>query len=155
MRYWLMKSEPDEFSIGDLSCAGERGSFWEGVRNYQARNFLREMKVGDLAFFYHSSCPQPGIVGIMRILTESEADPSQFDAGSVYHDPKSREDQPRWSGVRVGFVEECPLISLSAMRGMPELQSLPLLQKGSRLSVMPVSPVEWDGIVRMIRLRQK
>lgn len=117
------------------------------VRNYQARNFLRQMAVGDEAFFYHSNCAVPGIAGVMRIVRAGYPDPTQFDPEHRYHDPKSTLDQPRWTGVDVAFVEKWPvLLPLSTLRQLPELDRLPLMQKGSRLSLMPVTAEQWQAI---------
>lgn len=150
MACWLLKSEPSVFSIDDLQKRG--ASLWDGVRNYQARNFMREMKTGDLAFFYHSSCPEPGIVGIMAITKTAYPDPTQFDPESPYHDPKSARDKPRWDSVDVRFQEKFPaVLSLAALKAEPALSGLALVQKGSRLSVMPVSDKEWQIILRLAR----
>lgn len=150
MAYWLLKSEPSVFSIDDLQK--RRTSLWDGVRNYQARNFMREMKAGDLAFFYHSSCPEPGIIGIMAITKAAYPDPTQFYPESPYHDPKSARDRPRWDSVDVRFLEKFPaVLSLAALKAEPALSGLALVQKGSRLSVMPVSDKEWQIILGLAR----
>ena len=146
MGYWLMKSEPEAFGIDHLQQRGK--SLWDGVRNYQARNFLRQMKVGDQAFFYHSNCKVPGIVGVMNIVQGGYPDPTQFNPGHRYYDPKSTLDKPRWTGVDVEFVEKWPdILPLSTLRQIPELEQLPLLQKGSRLSLMPVTAAQWNIIL--------
>ncbi len=146
MAYWLMKSEPEAFGIDHLQQRGK--SLWDGVRNYQARNFLRQMKVGDQAFFYHSNCKVPGIVGVMNIVQGGYPDPTQFNPGHRYYDPKSTLDKPRWTGVDVEFVEKWPdILPLSTLRQIPELEQLPLLQKGSRLSLMPVTAAQWNIIL--------
>jgi predicted RNA-binding protein with PUA-like domain len=146
-QYWLMKSEPDVYSIDDL--ARDRKSTWEGVRNYQARNHLRAMKVGDLAFFHHSSATPPGIAGIARVSREAYPDPSQFDRGSDYFDAKSKPDDPRWSTVEVEFFAKLDrLLPMDELRGMPELREMALLQRGQRLSVQPVSADEWRAICK-------
>ena len=146
MAYWLMKSEPEAFGIDHLQQRGK--SLWDGVRNYQARNFLRQMKVGDQAFFYHSDSKVPGIVGVMNIVQGGYPDPTQFNPGHRYYDPKSRLDKPRWTGVDVEFVEKWPdILPLSTLRQIPELEQLPLLQKGSRLSLMPVTAAQWNIIL--------
>jgi predicted RNA-binding protein with PUA-like domain len=152
MKYWLMKSEPDVFSIHDLEKRGS--SLWDGVRNYQARNFMREMQAGDEVFFYHSSCPEPGIAGIMRIAKTAYPDPTQFNPESPYYDPKSPPDKPRWDGVDVRFQEAfSSVLALADLKANPVLSGLALVQKGSRLSVMPVSAAEWKAILKMaIRL---
>jgi len=148
MPYWLMKSEPDEFSIEDLRRQGQ--ARWDGVRNYQARNFLREMREGDLFLFYHSSCAEPGIAGIGRIARSAYADPSALDPASPYHDPKASADSNPWSAVDVEFVEALPApLQLARLKAEPALQALALVKKGSRLSVMPVSESEWQAILAM------
>ncbi len=145
MRYWLMKSEPSEYGIDDLKR--DKKSAWFGVRNYQARNFMRDdMKVGDLAFFYHSSCPEPGIAGICKIASKPIPDVTQFDTKNPHYDPKSKPDNPLWICVEVAFVKTLPLISLAALRGAPELAEMRILQRGNRLSITPVSDVEWGFI---------
>jgi len=147
MRYWLMKSEPAEFSIDDLGAARERTTAWFGVRNYQARNFMRdEMQVGDLAFFYHSSCPEPGIAGVVRVSKPAYPDASQFDRKSPYYDPKSTRAAPRWLNVDVTLVEKTRLVPLAELRARRELASMRLLQRGNRLSITPVTAAEWKFI---------
>ena len=153
MNYWLMKSEPSEFSIDDLAARPGRREPWDGVRNYQARNFMRDrMQVGDLAFFYHSNCEQPGIVGIMRIASAARPDPTAFDPQDRHFDPKSEPDAPRWWLVEVEFVEkfEHP-VPLSALKSRPELADMPLVKRGNRLSVMPVEPEQWEVIREMAK----
>jgi predicted RNA-binding protein with PUA-like domain len=150
MRYWLMKSEPDEFSIDDLASAPRKTTAWFGVRNYQARNFMRdEMKVGDLAFFYHSSCPEPGIAGIVRVSKPAYPDASQFDRKSPYFDSKSTRAAPRWLNVDVTLVRKIRLIALSELRATPELATMRVLQLGNRLSITPVTPEEWKIVERL------
>jgi len=150
MRYWLMKSEPDEFSIDDLAAAPRKSTAWFGVRNYQARNFMRdEMKLGDLAFFYHSSCPQPGIAGIVRISKSAYPDASQFDQKSPYFDPGATRAAPRWLNVEVTLVEKTRLIALSELRDTPALQTMRILQRGNRLSITPVTAQEWKIVKRL------
>jgi predicted RNA-binding protein with PUA-like domain len=153
MRHWLMKSEPDECSIDDLVRAPQQTTAWTGVRNYQARNFMRdEMRVGDLAFFYHSSCPEPGIAGIVEIATPAYPDPTQFDRKSEYFDPKSERDHPRWMLVDVRLVEKTRLVKLAELRAAPELGGMRILQRGNRLSITPVTPSEWRYITtRLMR----
>jgi predicted RNA-binding protein with PUA-like domain len=147
-----MKSEPDVYSIDDL--ARDRKSAWEGVRNYQARNHLRSMKVGDLAFFHHSSADPPGIAGIARISREAYPDPSQFDPKSDYYDAKSKREDPRWSLVEIEFVRKLDrLLPMDELRAMPELEAMALLQRGQRLSVQPVTPAEWRAICSRAGLR--
>lgn len=137
MNYWLMKSEPSVYSIADLQQQAE--TIWDGVRNYQARNFLREMQQGDLAFFYHSNMTPPGIVGLMRVVKTDIADPTQFDPNSPYYDTKSTPVAPRWQTVGVEFVESFPnLISLDKLRQEFNDQELWVTRRGNRLSVMPV-----------------
>ncbi len=150
MKYWLMKSEPDVFSIQDLKRVKKNG--WDGVRNYQARNFMRdEMRIGDLAFFYHSNAEPPGIAGIARVCKESHPDPTQFDKKSEYYDPKATKEKPIWFMVEVEFVEEFPILPLDALKKEQALKNMPLVQKGTRLSVMPVAPQEWKHIVGLVR----
>ncbi|MDX2229438.1 MAG: EVE domain-containing protein [Leptolyngbyaceae cyanobacterium bins.349] len=137
MNYWLMKSEPDVYSIADLQR--DRETIWDGVRNYQARNFLKSMQPGDLAFFYHSNTAPPGIIGLMRVVTPNVVDPTQFDAKSKYYDPKSSQANPRWHTVRVEYVATFPvLISLETLRQTFAPDDLWVVRQGNRLSVMPV-----------------
>ena len=151
MNYWLMKSEPGEFSIDDLRECPAKTEPWDGVRNYQARNTLRdEMKKNDLAFFYHSSCEEPGIVGIMTIEKEGYPDPTAFDPREKHYDPKSAPDNPRWYVVDVKFRKKFRhTITLLELRGRKPLRNMKLLQKGNRLSVMPVTENEWKYILDM------
>ncbi|MBK6757049.1 MAG: EVE domain-containing protein [Moraxellaceae bacterium] len=147
MAYWLMKSEPSVFGIEHLAQQGV--ALWDGVRNYQARNFLRQMKKGDMAFFYHSNCKVAGIVGLMRIAREGYADPTQFDPEHKYFEPKSTLDNPRWTGVDVEFVQKFEqTLSLTELKAMPELGDLALVRQGNRLSLMPVSEAQWNVILR-------
>ncbi|MHA6198313.1 EVE domain-containing protein [Pseudomonas wadenswilerensis] len=146
MAYWLMKSEPDELSIEDLARLGE--ARWDGVRNYQARNFMRSMAVGDEFFFYHSSCPEPGIAGIARISNAAYPDPTALDPQSHYHDPKANAEKNPWSAVDVAHVETfSKVLGLGYLKQQTALAELPLVQKGSRLSVMPVTPEQWAAIL--------
>ncbi|MHB0765706.1 EVE domain-containing protein [Stutzerimonas sp. NM35] len=148
MPYWLMKSEPDEFSIRNLEQLGH--ARWDGVRNYQARNFLRAMAQGDRFFFYHSSCATPGIAGIGSILRTAYPDPTALDPESPYFDAKASETKNPWCAVEVGFVEVFQsVMTLSRLKAEPALAQMPLVQKGSRLSVMPVSETEWQAILAM------
>lgn len=148
MAYWLMKSEPDEFSITDLKRLGN--ARWDGVRNYQARNFLREMAVGDQFFFYHSSCPEPGIAGIGEISRAVYPDPTALDPRSHYHDAKASADKNPWSAIDVAFVDNFgKVLSLSLLKLQTALEQLPLVQKGSRLSVMPVTAEQWSAILAL------
>src|ERR1700747_1409143 len=143
MRYWLMKSEPDEVSIDDLAAMPRKTIAWSGVRNYQARNFMRDqMQVGDLAFFYHSSCPEPGIAGIVRVSKPAYPDASQFDRKSSYYDPKSKRDAPRWLNVDVTLVKKTRLVPLAELRTQPALAGMRVLQRANRLSITPVDPRE-------------
>lgn len=153
MRYWLMKSEPSEFSIDDLAAAPDRSTAWFGVRNFQARNFMRDqMQVGDLAFFYHSSCPEPGIAGIVRISKAAYPDASQFDRRSPYYDAKATRDAPRWLNVDVTLVEKTRLVRLAELRTQRELATMRVLQRANRLSITPVDPREWKFIAeKMLR----
>ncbi|RZU47822.1 putative RNA-binding protein with PUA-like domain [Fluviicoccus keumensis] len=148
MAYWLMKSEPSVFGIDHL--IDRKVALWDGVRNYQARNFLRQMQKGDLAFFYHSNCEVPGIVGLMRIAKEGYPDPTQFDPEHKYFDPKSPADNPRWTGVDVEFVEKFSgTLSLADLKTLPELAELALVRKGNRLSLMPVSEEQWQVMLAL------
>lgn len=148
MNYWLMKSEPDVFGIDHLERRPNQTEPWDGVRNYQARNMMRDqMHVGDLAFFYHSNCDVPGIVGVMEIVKTGVADPTQFNPESKYYDPKSDPDNPRWVLVEVKFVRKfARTISLDEMKRQPELAEMVVLRKGNRLSITPVSATEWAHI---------
>ncbi len=138
MNYWLIKSEPEAYSLRDLQRDQE--TIWDGVRNYQARNYLRQMQTGDLAFFYHSNAAPPGIIGLARVKQTGLVDPSQFDATSKYHDPKATPDQPRWFTVTVEFIQEFPsFISLETLRQHFSPEELGVVRQGNRLSVMPVS----------------
>jgi predicted RNA-binding protein with PUA-like domain len=148
MAYWLFKTEPDTFSINDLARAN---TLWEGVRNYQARNFLRDqVQVGDRVFIYHSSCKQVGIAGIGKVERTGFPDPFAFDPLSPYFDDKSNPEQPRWYAVELSYERHLPLLPLAALKANPALSGLPLVQKGSRLSVMPVSEAEWQTILSMV-----
>lgn len=148
MNYWLMKSEPDVYSIADLN--GDKVSIWDGVRNYQARNFMREMSMGDLVFFYHSNTKVPGIVGLMRVIETHIADPTQFDIDSEYYDAKSMFDSPRWQTVKVEFVEEfAKLISLDELKQEFSVDEVLVVRKGNRLSVMPISEAAAEKILKM------
>jgi len=149
MPYWLMKSEPDEVSIDDLAAAPKQTVPWFGVRNYQARNFMRDtMQIGDLAFFYHSGCAEPGIAGICEVCSGPYPDETQFAAVNPYFDPKSSRDKPRWWLRDVRFVSKSRYIPLAELRGYPELANMRLLARGNRLSITPVSDAEWAFITR-------
>ncbi len=148
MAHWLMKSEPNELSIEDLANLGQ--TRWDGVRNYQARNFLRAMAVGDLFFFYHSSCPEPGIAGIGRIVEAAYPDPTALDQQSHYHDPKATTEKNPWSALQVGHVETfARVLSLGYLKQQAALEQMSLVHKGSRLSVMPVTPQQWTAILAL------
>lgn len=150
MRYWLMKSEPDEFGIDDLAHAKAMTTAWFGVRNYQARNFMRDqMQAGDRAFFYHSSCPDPGIAGVCEITAAAYPDATQFDPKSAYYDPKATLDAPRWVNVDVRFVKKTRLVGLPELRAEPLLAHMRILQRGNRLSVTPVDPAEWKAVLEL------
>ncbi|MDC0183113.1 EVE domain-containing protein [Nitrosomonadales bacterium] len=150
MRYWLMKSEPSVFTIADLEKTPNQTVDWiptKGIRNYQARNFMRDdMSLGDLAFFYQSNCELPGIVGIMKITKLAYPDPLQFVKGNKYYDSKSTKDNPRWLNVDVTLVKKLPLIELKKLRNFSELKDMMILRKGNRLSITPVSQNEWEFI---------
>src|SRR5436190_24235337 len=140
-QYWLMKSEPDEASIDHLAAAPSATLPWFGVRNYQARNFMRDdMRVGDLVLFYHSSCPEPGVAGIAKVSRPAYPDATQFDRKSKYYDPKATPAAPRWLNVDVTLVKKTRLVGLDELRAHAELQSMRTLQRGNRLSITPVTP---------------
>ena len=152
VRYWLLKSEPDEFSIDDLASAKGRTTPWFGVRNYQARNFMRDqMRMGDRGFFYHSSCPEPGIAGIVEVSAQAYPDATQFDRKSPYYDSKATREAPRWVNVDVTFVEKLRLIPLAELRTYAELQHMRILQRGNRLSITPVDPAEWAFVLKIAK----
>ncbi|MDN3921666.1 EVE domain-containing protein [Roseateles violae] len=151
MNYWLMKSEPEECSIDDLARAPGKTVPWIGVRNYQARNFMRDqMRIGDGVLFYHSSCPQPGIAGLAEVASGAYPDASQFDASSPYFDAKARLEEPRWLHVDVRLVRKTRLLSLAEMRADPALATMRTLQPGNRLSITPVSPAEWAHLQQLL-----
>lgn len=150
MAYWLMKSEPEELSIEDLGRLGE--ARWDGVRNYQARNFIRAMSVGDEFFFYHSSCPQPGIAGIARITTAAYPDPTALDPQSHFFDARANAEKNPWSAVDVAHVKTFrQVLGLGLLKQQSALAELPLVQKGTRLSVMPVTEEQWAAIIALAR----
>ena len=152
MRYWLMKSEPDEVSFDDVLAAPDQTVPWFGVRNYQARNFMRDaMQVGDGVLFYHSSCAEPGVAGIAEVASTPYPDASQFDRDGKYFDPKATREQPRWISVDVRAREAGRYLPLAEMRTVPELAGMVLLKKGSRLSISPVTPGEWNTILKLVR----
>ena len=148
--HWLMKSEPDAFSIDDLERKGQEA--WDGVRNYQARNFMRDgMRVGDKVFFYHSNCAEPGIAGVAEVATDAYPDPSQFDPKSDYFDSGSTRDNPRWMLVEVKFVKKFKrTITLDELKQHEALAEMALVRKGNRLSVMPVSDGDWKYILKLV-----
>ena len=151
MNYWLMKSEPSAFSVDDLEQRPDRTEHWDGVRNYQARNMLRDqMRVDDLAFFYHSSCERPGITGITKIVRAGYPDHTALDPESKYHDPKSTPDNPRWYMVDVKFERKfARTITLDELKEHPQLADMALLRRGNRLSVMPVTAEQWAYILTL------
>ncbi len=153
MKFWLMKSEPEEFGIEDLKRV--RTEPWDGVRNYQARNMMRdEMKKGDKAFFYHSNCDEPGVYGVMRIKREAYPDHTAFDPDDKHYDPKSDPDNPRWFMVDVGYVRKFKQpVTLRTMREYTDtdLRDLALLRRGNRLSIMPVTPAQWEFILGLAK----
>jgi predicted RNA-binding protein with PUA-like domain len=151
MNYWLMKSEPTECSVDDALAAPHATVPWVGVRSYQARNFMRDaMRVGDGVLFYHSSCAEPGIVGIARVASEPYPDPTQFDRKSPYFDPASKPEAPRWLLVDVQVLRKTRNLTLAELRGTPELQELVVLRRGNRLSITPVEPRDWKFILRRL-----
>jgi predicted RNA-binding protein with PUA-like domain len=149
---WLVKSEPDVFGYDDLVAAKREG--WDGVRNYQARNFMREMRRGDRAIFYHSNAKPPGVAGIAKVVKGAEPDPPQFDPDSKYFDPKSDPDDPRWDWVTVAPDRALPFVSLDELKAIPELADCPLIARGNRLSVMPLTDHEFDAIVAAAMAKQ-
>jgi len=151
MNYWLMKSEPDECSIDDVLAAPGRKTAWSGVRNYQARNFMRDgMRVGDGVFFYHSSCDEPGIAGLAEVASPAYTDASQFDKKSPYYDAASKKDAPRWVNVDVRALKKTKLVSLAELRRHKALANMRLLRPGNRLSITPVSAAEWKYITERL-----
>ena len=149
MAFWLMKSEPDEASIDDLVRLGRLP--WTGVRNYQARNFMRDaMQLGDGVLFYHSSCPQPGVAGLAEIASGTVPDETQFDPASPYFDPKSSRAAPRWLQLDVALVKKTRLLPLAEMRTAPELATMQVLQRGNRLSITPVTAAEWRAVLKRL-----
>ena len=135
--YWLMKSEPNVYGIEHLK--NERTTLWDGIRNYQARNFMRQMKAGDQAFFYHSNCKPPGIIGLMEVVESNLVDPTQFDSTAKYYDPKSNPDQPRWDCARLRFIGQFgELLSLDQLRAAYTEEQLPVIKRGNRLSILPI-----------------
>jgi predicted RNA-binding protein with PUA-like domain len=150
-QYWLMKSEPDEASIDHLASAPGQILPWTGVRNYQARNFMRDaMRLGDGVLFYHSSCAEPGVAGLAEVASAPYPDATQFDPDSPYFDPRSARDRPRWLHVDVRLVRKTRLLPLREMRARPELAGMALLKPGNRLSITPVSPQEWQAVLALL-----
>ena len=150
MAFWLMKSEPDEASIDDLVRLGSLA--WTGVRNYQARNFIRDqMQIGDGVLFYHSSCPQPGVAGLAEVVSAAVPDETQFDPASPWHDPKSTRESPRWLQLDVKLVKKTRMLPLAEMRNAPELATMVVLQRGSRLSITPVTAAEWHAVLARLK----
>ncbi|MGE5522744.1 MAG: EVE domain-containing protein [Rhodospirillaceae bacterium] len=150
MRYWLIKSEPDAYSIDDLKR--DRKTPWTGVRNYQARNFMRDqMKPGDRAFFYHSNCEEPGIVGIAEVASTAYPDETQFDRKSKYYDETATREAPRWLHVDFKFVKKIPPITLEELRRHKALANMRVLARGNRLSITPVDPAEWEYIMGLVK----
>ena len=151
MRHWLMKSEPSDVSVDDVAAMAKRTVPWYGVRNFQARNYMaKEMQLGDGVLFYHSSCPEPGIVGIAEVASAAYPDATQFDPESPYHDPKSRREAPKWLNVDVKLVRKTRLFPLADMRADPALATMVVLKRGNRLSITPVSADEWRHIERVL-----
>ena len=149
MRFWLMKSEPGDCSIDDLAALPDQTVAWYGVRNYQARNFMRDqMKVGDGVLFYHSNCKEPGIAGIAKVSSTAYPDAKQFERDSKYFDAKATPETPRWFNVDVQLVKKISFISLSELREHPELERMRALQRGNRLSITPLDPAEWNFILK-------
>ncbi|GGD77430.1 EVE domain-containing protein [Lacimicrobium alkaliphilum] len=153
MAYWLFKTEPQTFSIEDLASRANQTEAWDGVRNYQARNLLRDqVRYGDLVFIYHSSCPQPGIAGIARVVREAYPDYTQFDPESHYYDPKSSEENARWMMVDVQLAEVfAEIVSLKQIKANPALEEMTLVRKGNRLSIQPVTPEHWQILLAMAK----
>lgn len=151
MPYWLMKSEPAEVSIDDLAAAKKQTTAWFGVRNYLARNYMREMKLGDRAFFYHSSCPEPGIAGIVEVSKLAYPDATQFEPKGKYYDTKATKDNPRWFNVDVKLVEKTRLVPIAEMRAMAALADMVTLRKGNRLSITPVTAQEWAAVLKLLK----
>jgi predicted RNA-binding protein with PUA-like domain len=149
MRYWLMKSEPSEFGIDDLAVAPKQTTGWFGVRNYQARNFMRDMQLGDQALFYHSSCPEPGVCGIVEVARLVYPDPTQFEKKSEYFDAKSTRENPRWLQVDVHLLRKTRLVSLPELRSESALADMIILRRGNRLSITPVTPAEWKAVLKL------
>lgn len=157
MAHWLFKSEPDTFSFDDLKARPCKREPWSGVRNYMARNYMRDsMEVGDLCLFYHSSCPEPGVAGVMKVASKPYADPTQFEPGGDYEDPKATAENPRWFLVDVEWVEDFDnFVSLEVMRATPALEKMITLQKGNRLSITPVTSAEFKAVCKLGKTKSK
>jgi predicted RNA-binding protein with PUA-like domain len=152
MRHWLMKSEPSECSIDDAMAAKDATVAWVGVRNFQARNFMRnDMRVGDGVLFYHSSCAVPGIAGVAEVVSTPYPDPTQFDPSSIYYDAASKREKPRWMLVDVRALFKVEVMSLAQLRQLPELQDMLVLKRGNRLSITPVDPEDWEFLLRTMK----
>ncbi len=150
MAYWLLKSEPSVYGLDHLAAQPSQTDHWDGVRNYQARNYLRQMARGDQALFYHSNCKPPGVVGIVEVVREAYPDPSAFDPDSPYHDPRSDPDTPRWFMVDVRLARRLArTITLPELKAAPALENMALVRRGNRLSVMPVTPGQWHAILAL------
>lgn len=150
MAYWLLKSEPSVYGLDHLAGQPDQTDHWDGVRNYQARNYLRQMARGDQAFFYHSNCKPPGVVGIVEVVREAYPDPSAFDPDSAYHDPRSDPDNPRWFMVDVRLARRLArTITLPELKEAPALENMALVRRGNRLSVTPVTPEQWQAILAL------
>ena len=151
-KFWLMKSEPSECSVQSVLAMPEHRVDWFGIRNYQARNFMRdEMSVGDEVLFYHSSCKEPGIAGLARVASEVHPDETQFDPTSEYYDPKSTRENPRWVCVDIEVLKECPVLGIAELRQHPELAEMQILKKGNRLSITPLTEEQYRFIIRLLR----
>lgn len=151
MRYWLMKSEPGKLNIDDLAAMPGKTTAWFGIRNYQSRNFMRvQMSLNDLILFYHSCCPQPGIVGIAEVTKLAYPDITQFDVKSRYYDPKATAQNPRWFNVEITFIRKTRLVTIKELRLYPALGRMRILQQGNRLSITPVDPAEWKFIAGIL-----
>ena len=151
MRYWLMKSEPSDVSVDDLAALPAQTVAWYGIRNYQARNFMRDqMNVGDKVLFYHSSCAEPGIAGLAKVSKRAYPDATQFERKNKYFDAKATSETPRWVNVDVKLVKKIRLLSLTELRSHPELANMRVLQRGNRLSITPVDPAEYEFILSLV-----
>lgn len=154
MRYWLMKSEPGEVSIDDVAGMPDQRVEWFGVRNYQARNFMRDdMQIGDKAIFWHSSCKEPGIYGLVEVCSQAHADSLQFNPDSDYYEPKSTTEKPVWWCVDVKFVRKTDYLSIQKLREYPELSEMKVLQKGNRLSITPITVSEWEFLTALLKVK--